>query len=51
MLDSIDHLIIAVEDLDLAEQLSKVLGTKPVWRGFMKNTVPQTAFLTLIILT
>ena len=34
MLDSIDHLIIAVEDLDLAESnYQKVLGTKPVWRG------------------
>jgi catechol 2,3-dioxygenase-like lactoylglutathione lyase family enzyme len=34
MLDSIDHLIIAVEDLDLAESnYQKVLGTRPVWRG------------------
>ena len=34
MLDSIDHLIIAVEDLDFAESnYQKVLGTKPVWRG------------------
>ena len=34
MLDSIDHLIIAVVDLDLAESnYQKVLVTKPVWRG------------------
>ena len=34
MLDSIDHLIIAVEDLDLAERnYQKVLGSRPVWRG------------------
>ena len=34
MISTLDHLIIAVEDLNQAEQnYTKILGTNPVWRG------------------
>ena len=34
MISTLDHLIIAVKDLDQAEQnYTKILGTNPVWRG------------------
>ncbi len=34
MIDNIDHLIIAVKDLDLAtKSFTKILGSEPVWEG------------------
>ena len=34
MFNTLDHLIIAVEDLDKAEEnYSKVFGLSPVWKG------------------
>ena len=34
MFNTLDHLIIAVEDLDKAEEnYSKIFGLRPVWKG------------------
>ena len=34
MIDKIDHLIVAVSDLDLAKKsLTKIIGSEPVWEG------------------
>ena len=38
MIDTLDHLIIAVEDLDKAEaNYTKIFGMPPVWRGEHKE--------------
>ena len=38
MIDTVDHLIIAVEDLDKAEaNYTKIFGMSPVWRGGHKE--------------
>ena len=38
MINALDHLIIAVSDLDLAEEnYTKIFGAKPVWRGEHKE--------------
>ena len=38
MISTLDHLIIAVKDLDQAEKnYNKILGTNPVWRGKHKS--------------
>ena len=38
MISTLDHLIIAVKDLDQAEKnYKKILGTNPVWRGSHKS--------------
>jgi catechol 2,3-dioxygenase-like lactoylglutathione lyase family enzyme len=38
MINSLDHLIIAVNDLDEAENnYKKIFGMKPVWRGEHKE--------------
>ena len=38
MLSTLDHIIIAVEDLNHAEQnYKKIFGIDPVWRGICKN--------------
>ena len=38
MISTLDHLIIAVKDLDQAEKnYKKILGTNPVWRGRYKS--------------
>ena len=38
MISTLDHLIIAVKDLDQAEKnYKKILGTNPVWRGRHKS--------------
>jgi len=38
MINALDHLIIAVSELDLAEEnYTKIFGTKPVWRGEHKE--------------
>ena len=35
MIENVDHIIIAVEDLESAEDnYTKIFGTEPVWRGF-----------------
>ena len=34
MIENVDHLIVAVEDLDAAENnYKKILGINPVWKG------------------
>jgi len=38
MIDTLDHLIIAVEDLDKAEaNYTKIFGMPPVWRESTKS--------------
>ena len=38
MINSIDHLIVAVEDLDAAEKnYKKIFGIEPVWKGEHKE--------------
>ena len=38
MINALDHLIIAVSDLDAAEEnYTKIFGIKPVWRGEHKE--------------
>ena len=35
MIENVDHIIIAVEDLESAEDnYTKIFGIEPVWRGF-----------------
>mgnify|MGYP003305511358 CR=1 FL=1 len=35
MIENVDHIIIAVEDLESAEEnYTKIFGIEPVWRGF-----------------
>ena len=39
MLSTLDHIIIAVEDLNHAEQnYKKIFGIKPAWRGAVSYT-------------
>ena len=38
MINSIDHLIVAVKDLDAAEKnYKKIFGIEPVWKGEHKE--------------
>ena len=38
MITTLDHLIIAVDDLDKAEEdYTKIFGTQPVWKGAHKE--------------
>ena len=42
MIKSLDHLIIAVNNLEEAEQnYQKILGINPSWRGHHKSGEPQ----------
>ena len=43
MLDSVDHVIIAVENLDEASKnYEMILGNPPVWKGAHKALGPKT---------
>ena len=45
MLSSIDHIIIAVKDLDEAEKnYEKILGIPPVWRGEHEHLGTRNVF-------
>ena len=48
MLDSLDHIIIAVEDLSIAiENYTKLLGFPPTWRGVHPGQGPENALFPL----
>ena len=48
MLDSLDHIIIAVEDLSIAiENYTKLLGFPPTWRGVHPGQGTENALFPL----
>ena len=50
MISSLDHIIVAVSDLDKAEQdYIKIFGTNPIWKGEHKELGQAILSLTLII--
>ena len=50
MIENVDHIIIAVEDLKSAEDnYTKIFGIEPVWRGFHNELGTSNVILILKI--